>query len=81
MFAPKPFDVANEMVRVTKPSGRIVMGNWIPNDPTSFVSPPPEAFVSPMAWGVEVNIVERFGAAGVAPEKITTVLRADKERL
>ena len=37
MFAPKPFDVANEMVRVTKPGGRIVMGNWIPNDPT-FVS-------------------------------------------
>ena len=38
MFAPKPFDVAKEMVRVTKPGGRIVMGNWIPNDPTSFVS-------------------------------------------
>ena len=38
MFAPKPFDVAREMVRVTKPGGRIVMGNWIPNDPTSFVS-------------------------------------------
>src|SRR5436189_1638922 len=34
MFAPKPFDVAKEMVRVTKPGGRIVMGNWIPNDPT-----------------------------------------------
>ncbi len=33
MFAPKPFDVAKEMVRVTKPGGRIVMGNWIPNDP------------------------------------------------
>ena len=34
MFAPKPFDVAREMVRVTRPGGRIVMGNWIPNDPT-----------------------------------------------
>jgi ubiquinone/menaquinone biosynthesis C-methylase UbiE len=34
MFAPKPFDVAKEMVRVTCPGGRIVMGNWIPNDPT-----------------------------------------------
>ena len=34
MFAPKPFDVAKEMVRVTRPGGRIVMGNWIPNDPT-----------------------------------------------
>ena len=34
MFAPKPFDVAREMVRVTRPGGRIVMGNWIPGDPT-----------------------------------------------
>ena len=63
MFAPKPFDVAKEMVRVTKPGGRIVMGNWIPNDPTfvsqllkissAFTPPPPEGFVSPMTWGVE----------------------------
>jgi len=76
MFAPKPFEVAREMVRVTRPGGRIVMGNWIPNDPTSFVSqllkisssftpPPPEGFVSPMTWGVESHIVERFGQAGV----------------
>ncbi len=74
MFAPKPFDVARELVRVTKPGGRIVMGNWIPNDPTSFVSqllkisssftpPPPEGFVSPMTWGVESHIIERFGQA------------------
>ena len=84
MFAPKPHDVAREMVRVTKPGGRIVMGNWIPNDPTSFVSqllkissaftpPPPEGFVSPMTWGVESHIVERFGQAGVPGEKISMV--------
>ncbi|MBI5470525.1 class I SAM-dependent methyltransferase [Candidatus Kaiserbacteria bacterium] len=84
MFAPKPFDVAKEMVRVTKPGGRIVMGNWIPNDPTSFVSqllkisssftpPPPEGFVSPMTWGVDANIIERFGQAGVPKEKISMV--------
>ena len=84
MFAPKPFDVAKEMVRVTKQGGRIVMGNWIPNDPTSFVSqllkissaftpPPPEGFVSPMTWGVESNIIERFGKAGVPAEKISMV--------
>ena len=84
MFAPKPFDVAREMVRVTKPGGRIVMGNWIPNDPTSFVSqllkissaftpPPPEGFISPMLWGVEKDIVERFGQAGVPAERITMV--------
>src|SRR5467141_2788965 len=82
MFAPKPFDVARELVRVTKPGGRIVMGNWIPNDPTSFVSqllkisssftpPPPEGFVSPMTWGVESHIIERFGQAGVPREKIS----------
>ena len=84
MFAPKPFEVAREMVRVTKPGGRIVMGNWIPNDPTSFVSqvlkisssytpPPPEGFVSPMTWGVESHVIERFGQAGVPKEKIATV--------
>lgn len=82
MFAPKPFDVAREMVRVTKPGGQILMGNWIPNDPTSFVSqllrissaytpPPPDGFVSPMTWGVESNIVERFEKAGVNPENVS----------
>ena len=84
MFAPKPFDVAKEMVRVTKLGGRIVMGNWIPNDSTSFVSqvlkissaftpPPPEGFISPMTWGVEANIVERFGQAGIPAERISMV--------
>jgi SAM-dependent methyltransferase len=80
MFAPKPFDVAKEMVRVTKPGGRIVMGNWIPNDPTLVASilkissayspPPPEGFISPMTWGVEANVIERFGEAGIARDKI-----------
>ena len=74
MFAPKPFDVAKEMVRVTRPGGRIVMGNWIPNDPTlvaqilkissAYSPPPPEGFVSPMTWGVESNVIERFTARG-----------------
>jgi ubiquinone/menaquinone biosynthesis C-methylase UbiE len=83
MFAPKPFDVAMEMVRVTKPGGRIVMGNWIPNDPTlvaqilkicsAYTPPPPEGFVSPMTWGVESHVIERFGAAGVPAEKISFV--------
>ena len=74
MFAPKPFDVAKEMVRVTRPGGRIVMGNWIPNDPTlvaqilkisaAYSPPPPEGFISPMTWGIEANVIERFASAG-----------------
>ena len=83
MFAPRPFDVAQEMARVTKPGGRIIMGNWIPNDPTlvaqilkisSAYSPPPEGFVSPMTWGIEANVKERFAAAGI-PEGNVTCLR------
>ena len=80
MFAPRPHDVAREMVRVTRPGGRIVMGNWIPGDPTlvaqiltisaAYTPPPPEGFVSPVAWGVEENVRERFAAAGVAPGNI-----------
>ena len=83
MFAPKPFNVAKEMVRVTRPGGRIVMGNWIPGDPTlvaqilkissSYTPPPPEGFISPMLWGVEDNVTERFGSAGVAKENITFI--------
>ena len=83
MFAPKPNDVAKEMVRVTRPGGRIVMGNWIPNDPTlvaqilkissSYSPPPPEGFISPMTWGVENNVIERFAGAGVPKEKISFV--------
>jgi ubiquinone/menaquinone biosynthesis C-methylase UbiE len=81
MFAPKPFDVAKEMVRVTRPGGGIVMGNWIPNDPTlvaqilkissNYTPPPPEGFVSPMTWGVESNVIERFAAAGVPQGNIS----------
>jgi ubiquinone/menaquinone biosynthesis C-methylase UbiE len=94
MFAPKPFDVAKEMVRVTKPGGRIVMGNWIPGDPTfvsqvlkissAFTPPPPEGFISPMTWGVDSHVIERFGQAGVPKENVSMVkdtfvfLSADK---
>lgn len=81
MFAPKPFDVAREMVRVTRPGGRIVMGNWIPNDPTlvaqilrissAYTPPPPQGFVSPMTWGIESDVIERFGAAGIPADRIS----------
>jgi len=81
MFAPKPFDVAREMVRVTRPGGRIIMGNWIPNDPTlvaqllkisaSYSPPAPEGFISPMTWGIEDDVLGRFAGAGVPKEKIS----------
>lgn len=81
MFAPRPFDVAKEMVRVTRPGGRIVMGNWIPGDPTlvaqilkissAYTPPPPEGFISPMLWGVEAHVTERFEKAGVTKENIS----------
>jgi SAM-dependent methyltransferase len=81
MFAPKPFDVAKQIVRVTRPGGRIVMGNWIPNDPTlvaqilkisaAYTPPPPEGFVSPMTWGVEANVTERFASAGVPQNNVS----------
>jgi len=81
MFAPRPFDVAKEMVRVTRPGGRIVMGNWIPGDPTlvaqilktssAYSPPPPEGFVSPMTWGIADNVVERFTACGIPEHKIS----------
>ena len=81
MFAPRPFDVANEMVRVTRPGGRIIMGNWIPGDPTlvaqilkissAYTPPPPAGFVSPMTWGDEAQVLERFAAAGIAPENVS----------
>lgn len=80
MFAPRPHDVAPEMVRVTRPGGRIVMGNWIPGDPTlvaqilkisaAYTPPPPEGFISPVSWGVESEVRDRFGAAGISTENI-----------
>lgn len=80
MFASNPFDTAKEMVRVTRPGGNIVMGNWIPGDPTlvaqilktcaAATPPPPEGFVSPMLWGMEANVIERFVNAGIPQENI-----------
>jgi len=80
MFAPRPYDVAREMVRVTKPGGRIVMGNWIPGDPTlvaqilkisaAYTPPPPPGFVSPMTWGDESEVLRRFEGAGIPRENV-----------
>lgn len=81
MFAPKPFDVATEMVRVARKGGRIAMGNWIPDDPTlvaqilrissAYAPPPPDGFISPMTWGIESSVVERFACAGIPAERVS----------
>ena len=81
MFAPRPFDVAKEIVRVTRPGGRIVMGNWIAGDPTfvaqllkisaAYAPPAPHGFISPVTWGMEQNVIERFGRARVPADSIS----------
>jgi SAM-dependent methyltransferase len=83
MFAPRPMDVAKEMVRVTAKGGRIVMGNWIPADPTlvaqilkissAYTPAPPEGFISPMLWGKEESVIERFVNAGIPEQNISFI--------
>jgi SAM-dependent methyltransferase len=80
MFAPRPFDVAREILRVSRPGGRIVMGNWIAGDPTlvaqilrissAYTPPPPAGFISPLLWGDEEQVRARFAVFGVRPENI-----------
>jgi len=77
MFAPQPHRVAAELVRVCKPHGRIVMGNWTPD---GFVGqmfkiigkhvPPPPLMPAPVQWGVDVIVRERL-RDGVADLRMT----------
>jgi len=77
MFAPRPDRVAAEMLRVCRPGGRIVMANWTPQ---GFVGqlfktmskhvPPSKLMPSPLLWGVEDTVRERFGNA-VSELKLT----------
>ncbi len=81
MFAPRPLDTAKELVRVTRKGGRLVMGNWIPGDPTlvaqilkissAYTPAPPEGFISPMLWGKEDEVTSRFETAGIPRENIS----------
>ena len=57
------------------------MGNWIPGDPTlvaqilkissAYTPPPPEGFISPMLWGVEEQVIDRFEKAGIPADRIS----------
>jgi ubiquinone/menaquinone biosynthesis C-methylase UbiE len=68
MFAPRPELVASELKRVTRPGGRVVMGNWTP---TGFAGlsfklnskyvPPPPGMAPPVLWGDEKTARERLG--------------------
>ena len=68
MFAPRPERAAAELLRVTRPRGRIAMANWTP---TGFVGemlkatvrfvPSPGGVPSPLLWGTEEAVRERLG--------------------
>ncbi|MFY9233737.1 MAG: class I SAM-dependent methyltransferase [Fimbriimonadaceae bacterium] len=80
MFAPRPELVAAEMVRVTRPGGNIIMGNWTPAGHIGQMFkvigkhvPPPPIFPSPLLWGDEAKVRERLGT-GVSELNITTRL-------
>jgi SAM-dependent methyltransferase len=77
MFAPRPELVASEMLRVTKPGGKVIMGNWTPEGHVGQMFkvigkhvPPPSIFPSPLLWGKEDMVRERFGR-GLTELRIT----------
>jgi SAM-dependent methyltransferase len=78
MFAPDQARAASELLRVTRPGGRIGLANWTPE---SFIGrlfkligshvPPPAGLKSPVLWGSEARLTELFGehAAGMRCER------------
>ena len=72
MFAPRPERVVAELLRVCRPGGRVVMGNWTPGGfigrmfkLTGSHVPPPPGMSSPVLWGDEDTVRARF-ANGVS---------------
>lgn len=77
MFAPRPYVTAAELKRVCKPGGLIAMANWTPEAFTGQMFktnakhvPPPAGMPSPILWGKEDVIQERF-AEGVSDLQTT----------
>lgn len=69
MFAPRPDQVAAELLRVSKPGGTIAMANWTPEGfvgksfrMTAQLVPPPPGIPAPVLWGDEKVVRERFGS-------------------
>lgn len=68
MFAPRPELVAGELKRVCKPGGTIAMANWTPG---GFIGQmfkaaaahvkPPVGMPSPVQWGLDEVVRQRFG--------------------
>jgi SAM-dependent methyltransferase len=79
MFAPRPDLVAKELVRVCRPGGTIAMANWTKTGflgqmfalVSRFIAPP--GMPSPVLWGDEATVRERFGA-GIADLRMTRVM-------
>lgn len=84
MFAPRPELVASELIRVCRPGGRIAMANWTPQGFAGQMLalaprylPPPEGLPSPMLWGDEEIVRQRF--AGTSSQITTTRRSATME--
>jgi SAM-dependent methyltransferase len=69
MFAPDHAGTASELLRVTKPGGRIGMANWCPDGGleglfgtiVKHTGGPPPGAVPPVLWGSEDHVREQFG--------------------
>lgn len=77
MLAPRPDLVVAEMVRVCRPGGKVVMGNWTPGGHVGQMFkivgkhvPPPPNIPSPLLWGDEATCRERF-SQGIRELRIT----------
>lgn len=68
MFAPGQEQVANELVRVCRPGGRIGLANWTPDSLIGEIGktvggyvPPPQGVEPPVLWGTQARLKELFG--------------------
>ncbi len=78
MFTPRPHVAAAELLRVTRPGGRVALANWTPegfigkmfNIFKAHLPPPPAGMSSPMDWGDEATVRSRL-AHGFTSVRLT----------